>query len=721
MLIAFALAVVGLLVAPVAPARAASTLEIEAGYGGYVLPGHSFPVWVSVTTDRLVRGTLEVSYRSPFGGDRSTVALPVEVPGGGAKRFLVTMPEIVGFADAGPTGVEAVLLSSGEALARSRSFAVRSADDRELVGLLPGVRAGATTVPAPVPLAIDGGVAAFFPIGEAELDAAPASLGPLGTIATTATELAQLSAESRHALLAWVARGGTLFVDEPLGTRIEGIPDEWQPRADGWGSALLGRIRLTDNRARAGAWDDLVYPSPRPAPFDFRFGPFGMPQSVGTSLASDAGLRVPKLGWLLVFLVLYTLIVGPIVGFGLNRAGRAELAWVVIPAVAIVFTAGTWAVGQGIRTSTTIAHGTVVESTPVGGITTSYVGIATRGRTDVLVGSEAGDTWGARQTNSGFESTASRTEVGSSGPAAKLRLAAGQFAVARVVAPGRATDGGLEIRATSAADGRATGTVRNASSARLEEVAIFIGASATALGSLDPGEERAWAIDETGGRGRAGGGFDPRRDPFNPVESRVWPGASGMQGPIDDDSPVNYAAWSAATPLAGHTRPAGLAVGVGWTRAFDAPVRMDGERRNTTGRTAIVGSAAVVPDGPITDMTVRGEPVRAAGAMMGAGGPGLAAGLAQTVRFVLPSGVTPRSDLVASIPLAGRVEVWNGRSWVAAGQGNDGTAVPFNGDPLARFDVNVPKTAVVDGQVFLRLTNMSGPMVTGSLTMRERP
>lgn len=712
-MIALALSIAGLLVAPSSPASAASTLEIEAGYGGYILIGHSFPVWVSVTTDRLVRGSLEVSYRSPFGGGRNTVAVPVEVPGGGAKRFLVTMPEIAAFADAGATSVEANLLSDGKSIARSRSVAVRFADDRELVGLLPGVRSGTDAVPAPVPLAIDGGVAAFFAIGEAELDAAPGALGPLGTIATTATELSQLSGESRHALLAWVARGGTLFVDEPIGTRIDGIPDEWQPGADGWRSAVLGRVRLTENRVRAGTWDGLVFPSPRPVPFDFRFGPFGMPQSVGTSLASDAGLRVPKLGWLLVFLMLYTLIVGPVVGVVLNRSGRAELAWVVVPAVAIVFTAGTWAVGQGIRTTTSIAHGTVVESSPAGAMTTSFVGIAARGRNDILVGSDSGDTWSARQTNAGFESTASRTELGSNGPAAMLRLAAGQFAVATVVAPGRAADGGLVVHATSDADGRATGTVRNTSGAPLDEVAVFIGSTGTTLGSLAAGEERAWAVDAQ----RFGRRGD--RDPFDAVDARIWQSASGAFGAVDNESAVNYAAWSASTPLAGHTRPAGVAVAVGWTRSFDAPVRLDGERRRTAGRTAIAGSTPVVPTGPITDMTVRGEPVRGAGAMMGAG-PAPGTGLGQTVRFVLPDGVSPRGDLIASMPLAGRVEVWNGRAWVDAGQGGDGVAVPFNGDPLARFDVSVPRSAVVDGQVFLRMTNVAGPTTAGALTMRER-
>ena len=44
------------------------------------------------------------------------------------------------------------------------------------------------------------------------------------------------------------------------------------------------------------------------------------------------GLRVPRLGWLLLFLLAYAAIVGPITAVVLGRARRTELAWIVIPA-----------------------------------------------------------------------------------------------------------------------------------------------------------------------------------------------------------------------------------------------------------------------------------------------------------------------------------------------------------------------------------------------------
>lgn len=702
---ALALAAVLASIGLATPAGAASELEVTVGYGGYVLPGRSFPVAVSVTTDRLVRGHLEATVRSGFGeGQDASVSLPVEVPGGGAKRYLITLPGTAWFQGA-PLEVDVRLLERGDVVARAAGQQVRHADDRELVGLLPGVvpREGP---PAPVPLAIEGGVAAFFAIGEAELAQAPASLDPLGTIAVGADEVAQLAPTAQRGLLAWLERGGTLLVDAAPGTPVAGLPEAWQPGPSGTASAVLGRVRLAGDRIATGQWQRLVYPSAAPVATDARFGPFGMPQSVGGSLGADAGLRVPRLGWLLLFLLAYALVVGPITAVVLNRSGRAELAWVVIPAVAVVFTAGTWAIAQGLRSSAGVAHATVVEVSPAGARSSTFVGVAARGRTDARVSMD-GPTWTARQLNSGngMASGTGRAVVGDSGPEAVLRLAAGQFAVAQLTSP--APDvGGLEVTATSAADERAAGTIRNAGDRRLEEVVVFVGSTAAEVGALAPGEARPWTID-------GGGAFDHNMM-FELVDAHVWEDASGVRGRFDGDSPVNYPAWAGATPLSGATRPAGLAVAVGWTRDREPAVRVNGADRATKGRTAIVATAPVVPDGAITDMTVRGEPVRGSmgGGIVDGGG-----SLGSLLRFVLPDGAPPTRGLVARVPIAGRVELWNGRGWEAAGGTNP---VELGGDPLAGLDVPVSPEAVVDGQVFLRVTNIGGPLITGNITLSER-
>lgn len=682
-----------------APATAVSQIEVTVGYGGYTLRGRSFPVTVEVTTDRLVQGRIEVSADSQFDGQDLTTVLPVEVPGGGAKRYVVTLPSGQWF-DGAPVNVRARLISGdGTVVATSAEQALRPADDRELVGVLPG--AGAPDLPGSLPLAIDAGVASFFAIGPAELAQAPASLEPLGTIAAGADELAQLDDATRRGVFAWLERGGTLLVGAAPGTPVAGLPEAWQPDPSGGGHAGLGRIQLVGDRLRSGGWDGLIYPTPALTVTDPQFGPFGMPQSIGGALGVDAGLRVPRLGWLLLFLLAYAAIVGPITAVVLGRAKRAELAWVVIPAVAVVFTAGTWGIAQGLRSSTGLAHAEIVELSPAGARSTAFLGVAARGRNDLRIGAGAG-TWSASQHSSGDGTVRSRTSIGAGGPEATLRLSAGQFAVARLTGPS-AVEGGLEVTATSERDSQAAGQVRNTGSVPLEEVAVFIGTGGTKIGRLEPGEAQDWTMG-------AGGGGDPRQFPFDLVDGRLWSGASGNAGPIEPDSVVNYPAWIAASPWAGANRPAGVAVAVGWTREGSPALTIDGDERSTSGRRALVATSAVGAPARLTDMAIRGEPIRAS--MNGFGGQG--GSLGSIVRFTLPEGARPTGALQARIPMAGRVELWDGRAWITP---ETGPAV-FGGGDIA-LGATVPPNAVLGGHVYLRVDNMQGPTVVGHLTMVE--
>lgn len=681
-----------------APAAAASQIEVTVGYGGYTLRGRSFPVAVELTTDRLVQGRIEVSADSQFDGQDVTAALPVEVPGGGAKRYVVTLPSGPWFEGA-PVNVRARLIAGdGSVVATSAEQTLRAADDRELVGVLPG--AGAPDpLPASLPLAIDAGVASFFPIGTAELAQAPAALDPLGTIAAGADELGQLDDETRRGVLAWLERGGTLLVGAAPGSPVPGLPEAWQPDPSGSAHAGLGRVQLVGDRLRTGAWAGLVYPTPAPVAVDPQFGPFGMPQSVGGALGVDAGLRVPRLGWLLAFLVVYAGIVGPITAIVLGRAGRAELAWVVIPAVALVFTAGTWGIAKGLRSSTGLAHAEIIELSPAGARSTAFLGVAARGRTDIRVSAGPG-TWSAHQHSSGDGAVRSRIAIGASGPEATLRLSAGQFAVAQLTGPSN-VDGGLEVTASSERDGEAAGAVRNTGSVALEEVVVFIGNAGTTIGRLEPGEEQDWSM-----RAAAGGGA--QRFPFDLVDGRLWSRASGTDGPTDPESIVNYPAWITASPWAGPNRPAGIAVAAGWTREGAPALTIDGDQRPTSGRRALVTTSPVEAPGRLTDMAIRGEPIRAS--MNGFGGQG--GSLASIVRFTLPQGARPTGALQARIPMAGRVELWDGRAWVIP---ETGPAV-FGGGDIA-LGATVPPSAVLGGQVFLRVDNMQGPTVVGNLTM----
>ncbi|MBA2438678.1 MAG: hypothetical protein H0V52_10080, partial [Acidimicrobiia bacterium] len=285
------------------PAAAATVLEVDAGYAGSYRPGAPVPVRVRIVADRLLRGELEVQVSSNF-GDAVTVAVPVEAPGGTVKEVVVVAPTEAG---SNRTEVRAVLRQDGSEVARG-SAVVQSTADQELVGLLAGVLAGREP-PGAAPLAIDAGTARFSALGPAELGAAPASLAALDVVGAAPDDLLSLDDGAREGVLAWVGAGGFLLVDTPTGEEIAGLPAEWQPAGRGRARAGLGEVRVTDGAMAAGNWAGLVEPTPVVTGQDGHF--FGGVTLDG-ALATDAGLRIPRLGWLVGFLGVYVLVAVPL-------------------------------------------------------------------------------------------------------------------------------------------------------------------------------------------------------------------------------------------------------------------------------------------------------------------------------------------------------------------------------------------------------------------------
>lgn len=675
---------IGLMVASVAtallaaPAAAATEIDIAAGHDGFYVPDRSVPVTVSVTAERLLRGALEVTVR-PQGGPAqagSRVRVPVEVAGGSTKQFLVVAPPARSFGLPGAVASAQLLDNSDDVLAASERHSLQPAGGDELVGLLPGSLDRANP-PAAAPLAVGAGVARLVQLGRAEVAQAPASLEALGTIAAGPDDLASLAPPVRRAVLRWLGDGGNLLVDAAPGSPVDGLPPSWQPGPRGHGTAGMGRVRLTDGAMAGDRWDGLVEPTTAGAQGEesLRFGGFGGPaSSIGDALAADAGLRVPAIGGLLAFLLVYVVVVGPVTAIVLRRRRRSDLAWIVIPVVAVVFTAGSYVGAEELRGRTKLAHGTALELDALGGKATTFVGIAARGRQATQVSFPGA--WAASANPStllsGFSGPqrATSVEVTRRGPAARLDLGAGQFGVVSGVGPKR-SEGGLEVTATSSDDGQAEGTVRNVMPYALHDAAVFVGSAGVFVGRLGPGEERTWAV-------AAGRGAEAH---FEPTELRVWSSATGRFGRVAEDSVVNLPLWQVTAGRGFVPRPAGVAVAVGWTRDHRPVVMVDGERRRPVGRTAVISRAPVEPTGRITDMAVRGETVRG----LGVGGDAdLRARRGRhpltTVRWTLPSGRAPSGDLLATIADGmGGGEVWLDGRWqpllpVKAGAGT-GVAV----------------------------------------------
>src|SRR5690606_4919615 len=156
-----------------------------------------------------------------------------------------------------------------------------------------------------------------------------------------------------------------------------GLPDAWQPSGTR-APAGAGWVVLTDGAVARGQWSGIVQPSRQFGPHALSIGGGCCFTTVPDSVARDAGLRIPDVGWLLAFLVAYVVVVGPLTFVLLRRMRRTGLAWVAVPAVAILFTAVAFGAGSSLRSGSRAAHGTVVQTSPLGDRVVSYVGLVSR-------------------------------------------------------------------------------------------------------------------------------------------------------------------------------------------------------------------------------------------------------------------------------------------------------------------------------------------------------
>jgi hypothetical protein len=652
-------------------------LRVEAGYSGFYVPGRSVPVRVTVTADRLLSGKLVA--RAGNRG-RATVTRSVDVPGGSVKRYEMVIPgETLG----GGTLEIAVTFGSLQA-----TDSVDSADGAELVGLLPGVLGGGArrAVPGAAALSVDVNLARFAALAPDDLGRGAAAIESLSTIGVTPDDLAGLAPSARATLFDWVAAGGRLLLDTPgSGKAAEGtenLPAAWRPD-EGTTRAAAGRgeVRLTGDAMTSGRWAGLVDPSPISR--DTSGGFFGNP-GVAEVVARDAGLQLPRLAFLIAFLVVYVLAVGPVTALVLRRRRRPELAWVVVPALALVFTLVAYGVGGRDRNNARIAHGTLIDTSGPRPVATTWVGLTKGGAGTARVSFPSG--WAVDgDINGGFgfdgrQPSSPEVALTADGPSAKLELAVGQYGIVRAGGPGKLPaasgepGGGLEM--TAEADEAGTGvrgTVRNRTPWTLEEAFVFVGGGVEPVGSLRPGQKKEWSVANL--RGGDQDGRDWARS--------FWGDTGGRDSATGPDGVVKLPGWqSVRAELGSEALPPGSATAVGWTRRYQPDVRVDGQRKTLEGRTAILGRAPVVAAaGQAPGVAVRREVVRGNWPSSFGCCPG--ADDQTVVRFVLPAGTDPGRGLT----LQGRVrfqtlEYWAAGAWQQVG---GAVAAPGGGQVIRKF------------------------------------
>lgn len=649
-------------------------LDVTVGYAGQGGSGGWVPVAVSLAPERAVVASVEVTART-LGGEQ-TRQRAIELRAGAQATYRFVLPE-------GP--VRVVVIGDDGTETNAEIPPPESVDAPIVVGLL-----GEVGQPPPLAHPVLSTSATSAAVDPAWLAFGTPALDPLsGVIVTTAT-LAELDPIARRALAAGVANGLDLAVvaTTPGAVALDGIADDVavtvadapDPQSVGtvevdgpaWRTAVADVVADSDDRGTAAVtvpagrgrihvtavqpgqggvadtgrlWSLLTLGRVQTLDEESFDATPNASAAVMADALSDGADRAADLPWLALFLVVYIVVVGPLTAVLLARARRRELAWVAVPAVALVFTLAAFVGVAGVRPQQ--QHDATVQWWLDGTgeqVAVSAVQSPSAGTADVTL---PGHGWQIETVADGPDGATIRT----AGADTVAGLSSRSLSIAGVVAHRPLAEAPpLQVDA-SVVDGTVAVDVTNTGPDRLIDVEVSVGMARRPIGTLKPGAS-------------AQRGFGPETLPATPL----W--SSTTQRP-DGTVPIT------AVLSGGVMAPEpGIAWAVG-TVAQNTAVASD---RASSGRldatsTMVVGTRPRIPGGTtvhpqLVDRTPVGRGMRA--------GVSAIEGTDTAVRFRLPPGIvgdTLGDQLGAGQPM--QVWDWQAGSWIPRDEAFDDGA----GDP----------------------------------------
>ena len=216
------------------------------------------------------------------------------------------------------------------------------------------------------------------------------------------------------------------------------------------------------------------------------------------ALQNLPSIDLPPIEQLLILLVAYIALIGPINYLILRRLDKREWAWITIPALVVVFAVGSYGLGATLKGSDVIVNQITVVRAAQGtgrGIGQAYIGIYSPSRRSFDVRIPGG----ALLSNPASQSQTGQTEVpldvlfGTS--SSRLRNFEVGFGVLRGFRAEAPADAPLVDASLRLANGKLTGTVTNRSDTLLENVAILFSGGAAVLPTLEAGESKEIDLD----------------------------------------------------------------------------------------------------------------------------------------------------------------------------------------------------------------------------------
>jgi hypothetical protein len=256
--------------------------------------------------------------------------------------------------------------------------------------------------------------------------------------------------------------------------------------------------------------------------------------SLVQALNTLPSLEVPPAELLLVVIVGYILLIGPISYVVLRRVDRRELAWVTAPILIVLFSACSYGIGRSMKGSDVIVNQiSLVRASSAGGSASveTYAGIYSPDRasydvtveTDALMGRMA-----PAMGRPGFNNGSANDVIVEQGDPAHLRdLNIGVFGFESVRAVG-VVEHEPDLSVTwVVADDEHLGTVTNNGTTVITDVAWISPSGGEMVGDLEPGESRDFTIPINNFNGSAAseqvygfGGFENATESQRRVQMR---------------------------------------------------------------------------------------------------------------------------------------------------------------------------------------------------------
>ncbi|UCC86946.1 MAG: hypothetical protein JSV81_19160 [Anaerolineales bacterium] len=533
-------------------------MEAEAAFDGYFKYGEWLPVWVRLENSGPdLEAEVQVRVTGSWGA--TTFAAPAPLPSGSRKRIpIYVLPNNFS------RFLEVRLLADGEELL-SREVPVNpQANVSYLVGLVTPERGGLSFI-AGASLPGRERPKTLIDLSLADLPGRREGLRSFDCLVLNDTDTSSLTPEQRMALETWVRQGGRLVIGGGRGATLTtaGLPDTILPflpkgeieagtlpsLADFAGAGAIrvsgpfvvstgqetigrtlaaqGELPLVRERIMGDGFVDFVALDLAVSPFDAWAGstsfwgrllspgaayPEWLPPDMSaqqmksgqmtSALARLPALDLPSIRGLGVLLMLYVVLVGPVNYLVLRWRKRLHWAWLSVPAITLIFSAGAFSLGYALRGTDLILNEIAIIQLRQDGTadTTGYVGLFSPARRSYEIEVRGENLlsplipdynpWGPEGVSGAGEMVFVQGDPG------RVRgLAVNQWSMQTFMMEDVRVDLGYIVGDLRLEDETLVGIVRNRTDYMLTDASLVLGQRFVRLGDLQPGQGSRVSMD----------------------------------------------------------------------------------------------------------------------------------------------------------------------------------------------------------------------------------